>query len=214
MRLPGELYKAVKHHMDGHASWHVARLNPSEHGHAGQAAIYAARAMFPDAKCVIDVGSGAQFLEFHRDMYRQFKWIVIDTAEPGYQFVEWHALPQWVLDRFEAGYFDGFLAELPKYIAGADVDALGAFIESTVLGTAPFHGVHNTCHAVIAAAEAEMYPGDTRRMDASMVEMAEAPHNESFWGLHSWIDGLYTQWQVQHGVPVDVSPKKPGGHHH
>jgi hypothetical protein len=214
MRLPGDLYTIVKHHMDGHSDWHIARLNPAEFGPEDQAAIMAARVKFPDAKCVIDPGSGEQFLEFHRDMLRQFKWMVIHTPVPGYVFDEWQVLPPWLAGRFVPGDLEGFTAALPGYIAGPSVDLLGSYIESTPRGTAPFHGVHNMCHALIAAAESEMHPGDERRRDASMVEFSEAPHNEYFWSLHSWIDGMYAAWQVQHGVPVDVSPKKPGHHHH
>lgn len=214
MRLPGNLYNAVKHHMSGHSEWHVARLNPAEFGRAGQAAINAACAKYPGVKCVKEAGAGEQFLEFHREMLRHFKWIVDDTAEPGFHFDEWTELPQWVIDRLEPGYMNGFLGAIPGFIAGPSVDALGAFVESTLHGITLYHGVHNTCHSVIAAAEAELYPGDSRRRDASMVEMREAPHNECFWSLHSWIDGMYAAWQLQHGIPVDVSPKPPGGHHH
>jgi len=213
MRLPGQLYKHVKHCMDGHASWHIARLNPAVFDAEGANAIAAARLLWPGVKCMIDLGSGEQFLEFHRQMLREFKWIVADTKEPDFYFDEWKAIPDWVAKYFDPGFLDGFAQALPAYIDGPSVDALGAFVESTPRGIARFHGVHNACHGKIDMAESILHPRCERLNDASMLELKEAPHNEYFWSLHSWIDGIYAAWQVKHGVPVEDSPKQPGGHH-
>lgn len=214
MRLPETLYCAVKHCMSGHAAWHVARLNPLPLTERERREVERARKFFPDAICLTNEGAGAQFLEFHRDMVREFKWLLLHTPEHSFSVAEWDGIPERFSQHFKPGYIEGVMAALPPYIAGASLEALGAFVERTERGVVKFSDIHNKCHAAIAQEEALRDPKGTRPDDADMLHWAEAPNNEHFWSLHYWIDGLYSAWQAANGLPVDVSPKRPPDHHH
>ncbi|MBN8598276.1 MAG: hypothetical protein J0L78_11440 [Planctomycetes bacterium] len=214
MRLPGPLFDAVRLHMSWHGDWHYARLNPAAVGRDGQAIIERARVRFPDAICMVDEGSGEQFLTFHRHMLRHYKWIVQNTPVPGYVFDMWDELPPWVTARLGAEYMAGFEAALAELLAGPSLDELGAFLESTPRAARRrFHGVHELCHVAIVDIEAEQYPSDERRRDASMGDMKLAHYNEHFWSLHHWIDSLYSAWQIGHGIVPNVSPLRPDHGH-
>ncbi|HBY63168.1 MAG TPA: hypothetical protein DEH78_25380, partial [Solibacterales bacterium] len=82
-------------------------------------------------------GCGRQFLVFHREMVRIFKFICIETK---YEFVPWGPkLPGWVEELFANSSEHGpdFLplayAEIDERIATGSDDDLGNFVEATGL---------------------------------------------------------------------------------
>src|SRR5688572_6014220 len=103
MRLPDHIYDSVKEHFPGHGEWHTARQ-------PNRANLRGLGTPFPNLKGLNDAGSGEQFLLFHREMIRIFKWI-IDTADgPQYNFVAWDTMPSWLSAYFESAK-PGYLAD-------------------------------------------------------------------------------------------------------
>ena len=79
MRLPDNIYNAVKPLFAHHAPWHNAR-KPENRSLRGPGTL------FPGLKGIDEPGSGEQFLRFHRDMVRLFKWVLANTPGPAYPF--------------------------------------------------------------------------------------------------------------------------------
>ncbi|MBX3378808.1 MAG: hypothetical protein KF805_01830 [Phycisphaeraceae bacterium] len=213
MRLPHSLYHAVKHHMAGHQAWHFARIRPIWVDVPQRAELAVARAQFPQLKYLDEVGTGDEFLRFHHEMLREFRWLVLHTPGHSYQLDEWKSLPACLESQFAPGFLPGVLAALPALVAGTSSDALGNFIERTRLDDSAYCDVHNLSHGAIADYEIRRNPGDQRLEDASMTDFAQAPNNEHFWSLHYWIDCLFTTWQSNNGEVVEVSPKPPSHPH-
>jgi hypothetical protein len=141
-----------------------------------------ARKVFPNIKLINQAGTGDEFLRFHRMMVREFKWIVANTAGPAYTYEPWPALADFVVQSLDQ--------DPPNYVA----DAVARIAQLSTSGTADELG------------NFEHLPGNS---DADMDDLAQAPHNEYFWHLHGWIDGLFADWQRNHGEAVDQSPMQP-----
>jgi hypothetical protein len=205
MRLPDHIYQAVREPFAHHATWHIARIDPEGHGPGSP---------FPELRGLDEPGCGEQFLRFHRDMVRVFKWVVENTPGPAFAYEPWPRLPSWLEEEF-ASQQSGFpLAEaydeLGRLIKAGSADDLGNFIEATELSDHPARNVHNLSHGLIHVYEVRTLGAEDPRLeDAGMDGFPTAPHNEHFWGLHGWIDNLFADWQVQHGETVDQSPLPP-----
>ncbi|MCG3160287.1 MAG: hypothetical protein JMDDDDMK_01356 [Acidobacteria bacterium] len=208
MRLPEHIYHAVKPHFSHHAAWHEARLSNAPENH------------FPGLIKTDKPGSGEQFLRFHREMIRVFKWIIANTPGPQYRHVPWEKLPDWLANLFEAAqpnYLTAAYAEIDRLIVEGTADELGNFIEATGVSQHPHKNIHNRAHGTIAGYENLTFGANNARLaDAKMNNFSSAPHNEHFWGLHGWIDDVFAKWQQQHGETVDQSPLQPdhSGHMH
>ncbi|MDX2043558.1 MAG: tyrosinase family protein [Acidobacteriota bacterium] len=213
MRLPDHIYNALKPLFAQHADWHVARM--PEHSHLRGPGTH-----FPGLQGLNQAGSGEQFLRFHREMVRIFKWVLANTPGPAYPYTPWPRLPDWVANLFESSR-PGFLAEAyqetNRLVIEGTADELGNFIEATRLSSHPVRGIHNRTHGTVAAYERQTFGvSNPLLVDAQMDSSRTAPHNEHFWGLHGWIDEVFAEWQRLHNEIVDQSPLDPvlGGHGH
>lgn len=211
MRLPEHIYTALKPHMAHHAPWHVARR-------PGNEAMRGPGTAFPTLLGLLDVGSGEQFLRFHRDMVRVFKWVLANTPGPAYTYTPWPELPPFVADLFEAndpGFLAGVYSRTIELVAQSTAEQLGAFIEATLTSTEPRRGLHDSTHGAVDQYEVGQFgAGAAGLKDARMNAFGTAPHNEHFWGLHGWIDERFADWQRAHGEAVDQSPLPPSHHLH
>jgi hypothetical protein len=214
MRLPDELYHAAKPVFAHHAPWHAVRRPANAHLRGPGTA-------FPNLKGTNEAGSGEQFLRFHRDMVRVFKWLLINTPGSTYAYSPWEQLPSWLADVFEAarpGYLAIAYAHVEQLINAGSADDLGNYIEATALAVGQNGSdLHNRAHGTIDHYESDHFGADTERLvDARMGSFATAPHNEHFWGLHGWIDNRFAAWQLAHGEAVNQSPLAPhdAGHGH
>jgi len=188
MRLPEPLYRAVKPQFASHARWHEARQ-------PGELALRGPGTEFPSLLPLDRAGSGEQFLAYHREMFRTF--LEIASSEPGAGFAldRWERFPAWLADIFawtHPGFLPGALVRTAQLVRSGNADELGHFLESTLVSADPYRGLHNLAHASIALYEGQRYgAGHPRLYDAAMDSPATSPHNEHFWSLHAWIDGLY-----------------------
>src|SRR5262245_14246136 len=98
MRLPQALYQAVKAAFAHHNPWHLARMRPASLPPQWQAAWQAARQQFPNARFLDEMGSGEEFLRFHRLMVRNFKWLIAHTPNANFQYEPWPQFPQWLVN--------------------------------------------------------------------------------------------------------------------
>ncbi|MBP6822498.1 MAG: hypothetical protein KA368_13195 [Acidobacteria bacterium] len=206
MRLPDHIYNAIKPPFAHHATWHAARL-PDRRDMRGPGTEH------PDLKGINEAGSGEQFLRFHRDMVRVFRWIVEHTPGPQFLYTPWPQLPDWLAEIFETkvpGFLQSAYQEIDRLAVEGTADQLGGFIEATLMNIHPQRNIHNYTHREIADYEARRF-GSTHPglVDASMRRLDTAPHNEHFWGLHGWIDGVFARWQVAHGETVNQEPLHP-----
>jgi len=213
MRLPDHIYNALKPHMAHHAPWHIARFPDNT-------ALRGPGTNFPDLKALNEVGSGEQFLRFHRIMVRVFKWVLQNTPGPRYQYAPWPKFPLWLSNEFDVArpsfLLDAY-AEVQRLITNGTADELGNCIEATELDTRPVANIHNLAHGTIHRYEVRHFGENNPRLrDAGMNSFSTAPHNEHFWGLHGWIDERFADWQRNHGEVVDQSPLPPqhSGHEH
>jgi hypothetical protein len=192
--------------MTHHAPWHIARF-PENQDMRGP------DTQLPDLKGLDEVGSGEQFLRFHRVMIRIFKWVLENTPEPKYEYKPWKEFPSWLTNDFEAarpGYLSSVYAEVERLSNEGSADDLGNCIESTLIDRRPVANIHNLAHGTIHGYETRNFgPNNQRLRDAGMNSFSTAPHNEHFWGLHGWIDERFAHWQLINGEIVDQSPLPP-----
>jgi hypothetical protein len=190
MRLPDPLYAKVKRLCAHHARWHDARLpaNAPSRGPGTE---------FPGLMALDEPGSGEQFLEYHRGMLTAFFEAVASGSDARWALDRWERFPSWLADYFawaEPGFLRGALARTEEIIRTGTADDLGNFLESTLVSEDPFRGIHNLAHAHIAAYEEHRFGADHPFLrDAGMGSPETSPHNEHFWSLHAWIDGLYSR---------------------
>jgi len=190
MRLPDPLYAAVKRFSASHARWHDARLpaNSAKRGRGTE---------FPDLRALDEPGSGEQFLEYHRRLLAAFLDVAAREAGPRYSLDRWERFPSWLEDFFawaQAGFLPAALTRAEAILRTGTADDLGNFLESTLVSDDPFRGLHNFAHANIAAYEEHRFGADHPFLrDAAMSSPETSPHNEHFWSLHAWIDGLYSR---------------------
>lgn len=216
MRLPDPIYAEVKSQMMHHAPWHLARIRRSRLFPQSWPDWDRARLVFPSVKFLDEAGCGEDFLRFHREMIRHYKWILNQHPQIPVTYSPWAQFPAWLEQRFSPAYISAAKGQITNLIQNGTADELGNFIEATWLDGSPGSNIHNRSHGEIAAYEALTFPNDTRLDDASMGSPDTAHHNEHFWGLHGWIDELFAEWQRAHGEPVDQNPLAPAamGHGH
>jgi hypothetical protein len=155
-------------------------------------------------------GSGRQFLDFHRKMIREFKWYVINTPGPRYDYRPWRELPAWLAGLMDASlpqYREHQLATIDSIIQCQDADDLGHFLEGCGPHNEP--GLHGYVHGLVSAYECVFFG---KQPLSDMASQATAIYNEHFWGLHGWIDKFYANWQRLRGELVDQSPLAPDPH--
>ncbi len=190
MRLADPLYAAAKRISASHARWHAARLPRN-------ASLRGAGMEFPALRAVDEPGSGEQFLEYHRELLAAFLDAAASEARLRYSFDRWERFPSWLADFFawsQPGFLPGALARTEEILRGGSPDDLGNFLEPTLVGGDPFRGLHDLAHANIAAYEEHRFGASHPFLrDAAMDSPESAPHNEHFWSLHAWIDGLYSR---------------------
>jgi len=202
MRLPDALYNAVKPLFVSHARWHAAR-DPRREGLRGPGT------EFPDVLGLNEAGSGEQFLSYHREMLRTFTGVAFRHPDTGFVYRPWPKLPNWLGDFFawaQPGFLDGALTRARDIVRRGTADELGNFLESTLVTSDPFRGIHNIAHGNIAAYEEHRFGTDHPGLrDARMDSSVSSPHNEHFWGLHGWIDEMYVDLQRRRGEAMDRS---------
>src|SRR5712691_4993606 len=138
MRLPENLYRAAKPVFAHHAPWHAARQpdHPERRGPG---------TMFPDVKALNEPGCGEQFLRFHREMIRVFKYLA-STTSPPYAYESWAAFPSWLqamFDKAQPDFLDRVASKITELVQSGSADDLGNFIEATGLSNDPYRNVHN-----------------------------------------------------------------------
>lgn len=190
MRLPDPLYTKVKRFCGRHAGWHDARLpgNASRRGPGTE---------FPGLRALDEPGSGEQFLDYHRGMLTDFCEAAASGSSSRWALDRWEHFPSWLADYFawaQPGFLRGAFDRAEEIVRGGTADDLGNFLESTLVSEDPFRGIHNLAHTHIAAYEEHRFGADHPFLrDASMGSPETSPHNEHFWSLHAWIDGLYSR---------------------
>ena len=224
MRLPPVLVDALQEHMGDHGMWHMARWPEQWFSEVDRTQWREAKDHFNKPPIseppipVTEVGSGRQFLEFHRMMLRHFKWILLNTPGHNHELRPWTAVPDWLKADpaewrgFSTRYLDRFSTRVLFLIEDPDStdEMLGGFLESNELDTSKGRNFHNLCHGFVAAFETRQNtPGNL--VGAEMDDFATAHYNEHFWNLHAWLDNLYGQWQEKHHEVVDQSPMNPHG---
>lgn len=218
MRLHPNLIDALRQHMPWHGDWHTARLPRHWLPVVDRPGWDVARGHYPNLKYVTEAGSGAEFLTFHREMIRHFKWIVENTLNHNYNYVPWSDLPDFLKSgpNSPGGLAESYLSEWRRRVdlmiqdPQSTVDQLGNFLESTKLDASWGSNIHNLCHGIIAGIE---YRGPSGYEGAEMDDFDTAHFNHFFWELHGWLDDIYARWQVTHGESVDQSPMDPSGGH-
>jgi hypothetical protein len=174
--------------------------------------------MFPSIKYRGDPGSGAEFLTFHRDMMREYKWIIAQYPAAGLQYEPWPTIPddvRQVINDNTPNEVDTGLARIPQLLASGALDELGSWIEPDPRGRLDLgSGLHDDTHGAVAALEQGTVPAA-----AGMGSPSTAHRNIIFYRLHGWIDERYADWQRAHGQQPDLSSMQPmdmhgGGHAH
>jgi hypothetical protein len=190
MRLPEPLYRAVKPLSAPHERWHAARL-------PGNSSLRGRGTEFPSLRGLHEPGSGEQFLAYHREMLQRFFEIAASEPRSGFALDRWERFPSWLADIFawsHPRFLPGALLRASEIAGSGSADDLGNFIESTLVSADPYRGLHNVAHANIALYEAHRFGAAHPLLeDAAMDSPATSPHNEHFWSLHAWIDGLYSE---------------------
>ena len=190
VRLPDPLYAAVKPISAPHARWHEAR-------DAERRRLLGLESEFPGLIDRGAPGSGAQFLEYHRKMLLDFDPALRERAPAELSVRPWREIPYWLSQFFswaQPGYLPGALGRLREIVAGGTPDELGRFLETPPSAQAPFSGLHEVAHTLIAIYERHRFGADYPGLDdAGMGSPETSPHNEHFWGLHGWIDDLYAR---------------------
>lgn len=219
MQLPKPILDEIRRYFDPHhPAWHLARVKEADlQTPAQRAAWKQARKMFLTLKFRGDPGAGDDFVRFHRDMMREYKWILAQHPGAGVHYDPWPAIPDDVRKVIESN----FPNEVAQGTQGVDRlttqgsrDQLGAFIEPDPQGVfTNGQGLHDLSHGAVAEIEQATVP-----QEFSMGSPSTAHRNLIFYRLHGWIDERYAEWQRAHGEQPDLTPLKPadmnGGDHH
>ncbi len=210
MRLPDRLCGAVKPLFASHGRWHAARVPVNR-------ALRGPGAEFPDLRALNEPGSGEQFLVYHRQMLRTFAREV-RRVDPAFAIPSWSAIPPWLADFFswsQPGFLEGALARTREIVRRGTAEELGSFLESNLVSTDPFRGLHNMAHANIAAYEEHRFGADHPGLrDAGMESPHASPHNEHFWGLHGWIEEWHSELRWRRGEVEVGEETAPAGEAH
>lgn len=219
MQLPSAILDEVHRYFDAHhPAWHLARerKNPAW-SLDDQKAWDAARKMFPTLKFRDEAGAGAEFITFHRDMMREYKWILDQHTDAGLTYSPWPSIPKDVADVIDnefvgmSGYTSTGEKELQTLAETSSLDGLGSFMEPAPRADpANGRGLHDFSHGAVSEIEKKLH----LPAKYSMGSPSTAHRNIVFYQLHGWIDELYASWQRAHGEQPDLSPKKPGMHGH
>jgi hypothetical protein len=205
MLLPPTLFAAIEPHFNHHDCWHMARRQGQE----------PLRAKFqgecgPHLHGIDEVGSGCDFLGFHRRMMRHFGWLLDALKPDAFRFEPWPGpmLPAWVQKAVAVAYpafdFDAFYQRVRELVHAGDMESLGGFIEPNVLHRGrPGAGLHGRLHFGIDDFERTLYGGDDT---APMSDFGRSPGNVFFWTVHGWIDDLYAECQRAAGQEPDRTP--------
>jgi Common central domain of tyrosinase len=202
MRLPINIYTLTRKHFDCHACWHEMRSPSIPQEKRNQC--------FPGLRALGQRGAGEDFLRFHREMIRNFKWLLQDAPGTKYRYRPWYDFPTWIeclLDAFHPTYRRQLKSQLDE-ILEESLDELGVYIEGYGLKD-DFPAIHWVIHGIVSDFE-KLNFGPQKTAD--MGKMETAPNNEHFWGLHGWIDNMYARWQRKNGEQVDQSPLEPQPH--
>lgn len=213
MLLPPELFVPISGHFAHHTVWHAVRMR-------GQDVL---RKTIP-GECsarlagIHEVGSGCDFLRFHRKMVQHFFHLLGTVTPTSFKWQPWDGprLPEWVEGALRANRPDFDLEEayrtIQTFIAAGDVEKLGGFIEANELWrNERGAGLHNRTHVAIDRYECDMYCGDET---SRMRDLGRAPGNVFFWLLHDWIDRRYAECQVVARDKVDRSAREMHVHIH
>jgi hypothetical protein len=200
MRLPINIFLLTKKYFKCHGCWHEMR-SPSVPKKDRERC-------FPGLRALGEPGAGEDFLRFHREMVRNFKWLIKNAEGPKYDYVQWNHFPNWLeglLDAFRPPYRRQLRRALEKLVDQPKLDELGVFIEGGGLKD-NFPAIHWMVHGIVSDFERVNFGSQPA---ADMGKMETSPNNEHFWGLHGWIDNLYASWQTNNGESVDQSALKP-----
>lgn len=209
MKLPEPILASVRQAFEPHhIFWHVARIPETEVPPEIRQLWEQSRAAFPALIARGSPGAGEQFLRFHRDMMRNYKWILQQHAGHGVTYLPWTAIPENVSGTLEGWGLDVqmHLRRVGELISQHSVDDLGNFIEPNPAGV----GLHDYSHGAVTELEQDSTPEEF-----SMGNPATSHRNLVFYELHGWIDERLADWQRANGEQVDQSPLDPGhgGHH-
>jgi hypothetical protein len=157
-----------------------------------------------------EVGSGCDFLAFHRRMLRHFGWLLERPRPAGFKFEPWPGamLPRWVhsaVALYDPAFdFGAFYERVQQLVRAGDIEALGGFIEPNLLHKGqPGAGLHSRLHFGIDDFERTLYGGDDT---APMGNFGRSPGNVFFWTVHGWIDDLYAECQRAVGQEPNRTP--------
>jgi len=201
--------------MHHHGAWHLARTPKAQVKLPDRPAWEHARMMVGPVKFRNQPGAGREFLKFHRDMTRRFRWLVENTHGNQFEYSPWPDIPNWLCAEFPSSYLETAQARIRQLVQGSDDDALGAFIEATQYGGELGSDLHNRIHGVIGWKEYEEAiktndPVVISNTTATSMDNFDVAHgNEHFWGLHGCIDNLYADWERSNGIEPDQSPLEP-----
>jgi hypothetical protein len=205
---PAVFIKMSTGHMAFHAAWHAARIPKSLVSFHDRNTLDAVRQHFPG---VVDWNAheaGRQFLEFHREMIRHYKFIRLQVLGSEH-FPVWDAFPLELERRLPRVYVEAFVTRIEQLVRGDSVEDLGNFIEAAGRCNELGSNIHNFGHGHLALIEAERYPGHADLKVVGMDDPATAHYNELFWKFHGWLDSLYSRWLRGHGMLDDTSPLDP-----
>jgi hypothetical protein len=214
MKLPEPLLSAVQRYFDSHhPHWHLARMRKTEmETEEEKVAWDAARKMFPDLKFRDEPGAGAEFLTFHREMMREYKWL-LNKYPTKVAYDPWSTIPHDVRDFLETNYnlpVEEGLNTISDLTLSGLLSDIGGFIEPSPAGNySGGGGLHDLSHGAVSQLEKKK----KLPKKFSMGSPSTAHRNIVFYQLHGWIDECYAAWQRAHGETPDLSPKEPSEMH-
>lgn len=204
MNLPKPIFDLAQQYFSCHACWHWLRTKDNKEGQDARNQCFPSPAMWPNGLVAQrQTGCGTDFLRFHRQMIRNFKWIVAKAPPCGYAYEPWVDFPDWlatILDKVLRSYRQKIASDLDQLVKDPSLDKLGQYIEGE---TSDFPYIHFTVHEKVHVYELGKQP------ESDMGFPKTAPCNVHFWGFHGWIDEYYARWQRNHGEAVDQTPLKP-----
>lgn len=215
MQLPEPILAAVMQYFDAHHPfWHLARVQESEMKSPREKATWKkARKMFPTLRFRDEPGAGEDFLTFHREMMREYKWILERFPEAGLSYLPWQSIPDDVRQVIETEFglpVDPGLSSISTLVNSGTLSNIGGFIEPCPAQRfTEGRGLHDLSHGAVAEIEEKQGLAS----DFSMGSPSTAHRNVVFYQLHGWIDECYAAWQRAHGQIPDLSPKAPSGMH-